>query len=153
MPPSPYLLWVNSKPTKATEEQWIKWYIEEHVPDLVEHGASTRATFYRETYDFPRAAKEKHERQFLAMYQTKFEEPLKSKEYLEIRRTSEILPGKQITGAGEFNARNYALIQDYDPDNVGEGTLSIESVFVHVQLTTSSSSTAIYRHGGNGSER
>lgn len=30
-------------------------------------------------------------------------------------------------GAGEFNARNYKLIQDYDPDNVGEGTCAVES--------------------------
>lgn len=72
MPPSPYLLWVNSKPTKATEEQWVEWYIEEHVHYLVEHGTSTRATFYCETYDFPSSAKEKHERHFLTMYQTKF---------------------------------------------------------------------------------
>lgn len=100
------------------------------MPDLVGHGASTRATFYRETFDLPGSSKEqgKEHRLYLALYQTNFEEPLKSKEYLGIRTTSEILPGKQIMGAGEFNARNYELIQDYDPDSIGEGILGIKTL-------------------------
>jgi len=138
MPPSPYLLWVNSRPITVTDEKWVEWYTDEHVPDLVGHGASTRATFYRETFDFPGSSREHHDRQwlsmdqgkqhrlYLAMYQTNFEEPLKSDEYLGIRTTSEIFPGKQIMGAGEFNARNYKLIQDYDPDSIGEGSFRMK---------------------------
>jgi hypothetical protein len=55
------------------------------------------------------------------MYQSDFKEPLKSKEYLGIRTTSEILPGKIIHGAGEFDARNYKLVDEYDPHNTGQG--------------------------------
>lgn len=124
MTPSPNLLWVNSRPVaKTTEKQWIQWYIDEHLPDLVGHHASTRATFYKETFDWPGApaAVEPHESKFLAMYQSDFKEPLKSKEYLGIRTTSEILPSKLIQEAGHFNARNYSLAQNYDPKNIGEG--------------------------------
>lgn len=122
MAPSPYLLWVNSRATAVDDDLWQKWYIEEHVPDLVNHKASTRASFYKEikggVAGTPAAAA--HPRNFLALYQTNFEEPLKSDEYLGIRRTTEILPNKEFGENGEFNARNYKLIQDYDPENVGE---------------------------------
>jgi hypothetical protein len=134
MPLSPHLLWVNSRPTKATEEQFVKWYTEEHVPDLVNSGASTRASFYRETLDFPGSTREHHERQwlsvdqgkneplnYLAAYQTDFKEALKCKEYLKIPITSEMFPWKLHSESGTFDARNYELIQDYDPDSVGEG--------------------------------
>jgi hypothetical protein len=123
MAPSPHLLWVNSCPTnKTTEAQWKQWYTEEHIPDLVNHHASTRASLYIETHEYPGAPKEaKNEKKFLALYQSDFAEPLKSEEYTGIRTTSEILPGKMIHGAGDFNARNYDLIQDYDPNNIGEG--------------------------------
>jgi hypothetical protein len=136
MPPSPYFLWINSKPTQASEEQFVKWYTEEHVPDLVKHGASTRATFYRETLDFPGSTREHHERQwlsvdqgknehlnYLAAYQTDFEEALQSKQYLEIPTTSDLFPWKLHSESGSFDARNYKLIQDYDPDHVGEGII------------------------------
>lgn len=126
---SPYLLWVNSHSTTATKEQWVKWYTEEHVPDPANHGASTRATFYCESYlDSPSnsakagVVKPKREHPFLALYQTNFEKPLKSEEYLGIRTVSEILLDRKIIGAGEFNARNHDFIQDDDPDQVGEGT-------------------------------
>lgn len=121
---SPYLLWVNSRPTQVDDDLWIKWYIEEHVPDLVGHHASTRASFYQELS--PDQAGEfklggdPHPRKYLAVYQTDFEEPLKHNEYMEIRKTSEMWPKNKENGAnGEFNARNYKLIQDYDPEKIG----------------------------------
>lgn len=87
---------------------------------------SVRAAFYRESFDFALAPKEKHERKYLAMYQTDFEEPLKSNEYLnDVRHTSEKWPADKATSdVGDFNARNYKLIQDYDPDSKGEGNLT-----------------------------
>lgn len=123
MSPSRNLLWVNSRPVEpTTESQWTDWYIKEHLPDLVNHTVSTRACFYKETHDFPGASPDAtHESKFLAMYQSDMAEPLKSKEYLGIRTTSEILPAKEIHAAGDFNARNYELIQDYDPNGLGEG--------------------------------
>jgi hypothetical protein len=124
MAPSPNLLWVNSRPVgKTSDDQWLRWYVDEHLPDLVGHHASTRATFYKETSDWPggSASEAPHESKYLALYQSDFVEPLKSKEYLGIRTTSEILPGNLIHGAGNFNARNYKVIQDYDPKNTGEG--------------------------------
>jgi hypothetical protein len=137
MPPSPYLLWVNSKPTKASEDLFVKWYTTEHVPDLVSSGAATRATFYRETLDFPGSSREHHERQwlsvdqqpqerlhYLAAYQTDFAEALKSKDYLKIPVESDLFPWKLHSESGTFDARNYELIQDYDPDHVGEGKIS-----------------------------
>jgi hypothetical protein len=135
MAPSPHLLWVNSRPTnQTTEAQWSKWYTEEHIPDLVSHHASTRACLYNETYSFPGAPTDvKNENKFLALYQSDFAEPLKSKEYIGIRTTSELLPTKVIHEAGEFNARNYELIQDYDPKNIGEGSKFYYSLFVYLE--------------------
>lgn len=123
---SPRLLWVNSRPIgQTTNALWQDWYTIEHIPDLVNAGASTRASFYKEVA-FPGSADEpKEERKFLALYQTDFAEPLKTKQYLDIRTSSEILPGKQIAGNGEFNARNYSLVQDYDPKGLAKGTLSV----------------------------
>jgi hypothetical protein len=125
--PSPHLLWVNSRPLPpTTNTQWHDWYTIEHIPDLVNYKASTRASFYTEVYDFPGrpANLPKEERKYLALYQTEFEEPLKTKQYLDIRTTSEILPGKDIGTAGEFDARNYGLVQDYDPRGLGKGITS-----------------------------
>jgi hypothetical protein len=150
MAPSPYLLWVNSRPiNKTTEAQWTEWYTEEHIPDLVNHHASTRACLYTETHEFPGARTDgKNEKKFLALYQSDFAEPLKSKEYLDIRTTSEILPGKVIHGAGDFNARNYELIQDYDPNNIGEGLFS--PFCFRIYMLKARSCTTLHLHGGNG---
>jgi hypothetical protein len=125
--PSSHLLWVNSRPlAPTTDSQWHEWYTVEHIPDLVNHGASTRASFYTEVSDFPGLPGDwpKEERKYLALYQTDFEEPLRTDQYLDIRQTSEILPGKKIETAGEFNARNYGLVQDYDPEGLGKGMSS-----------------------------
>ena len=112
MAPSPYLLWVNSRPTAVDDDLWTKWYTVEHVPDLVSHGASTRAGIYKECTILA-AGEEPHPRKFLAVYQTEFEESLKSKEYLGIRKTSELFPHPQRNrDNGEFDDRNYKLIQE-----------------------------------------
>ncbi len=83
---------------------------------------STRAAFYRETHDFALATKVPHPRKFLALYQTDFEEPLKSKNYLDgVRHSSGMWPqSKQTSEVGDFDARNYKLIQEYDPNKTGD---------------------------------
>ncbi|KAF2097769.1 hypothetical protein NA57DRAFT_56952 [Rhizodiscina lignyota] len=122
MAPSPYLLWVNSRPTQVDDDLWVKWYIEEHVPDLVNHHVATRGSFYRELVPEGFAlGGTPHPRKYLALYQTEIEEPLKTQKFIDIRKTSEMFPkDKTIHANGEFNGRNYKLIQDYDPENIGE---------------------------------
>ena len=92
------------------------------VPDLVNSKATVRAAMYQESFDFGLAAKEHPPRRYLVMYQTDFEECLKSKEYInDVRHSSEKWPASKPTSeVGDFNARNYKLIQDYDPDGKGE---------------------------------
>lgn len=77
---------------------------------------------YRESFDFALASKEKPEHKFLVLYQTELEEPLKSSNYLDgVRHSSEKWPEKKETAEiGDFHARNYKLVQDYDPDGKGE---------------------------------
>lgn len=123
--PQQYLLWVNSRPRPESgvdDGLWLKWYTEEHVPDLVNSKTAVRAAMYRETFDFAGASKEQPPRRYLVLYQTDFEECLKSKEYMnDVRHSSELWPATTpTTDVGDFNARNYRLIQDYDPDSRGE---------------------------------
>ncbi|KIW26512.1 hypothetical protein, variant [Cladophialophora immunda] len=123
--PQQYLLWVNSRPlpdSGVDDDLWVKWYIEEHVPDLVNSKATVRAAMFRENFDFSLEPKEKHPRKFLVLYQADFEEPLSSKEYLDdVRHSSDMWPDKKGNReVGDFNGRNYKLIQDYDPDGKGE---------------------------------
>ena len=132
--PSKYLFAVNSKPTGCDDDTWEKWYSEEHIPDLVSHKASTRAAIYRETYDVPSlntASSEKpYPRKYMVIYQTDHEQVLNTKEYKGIRKTSELFKGKRdsavgdrsdvIMDNGEFDARNYELVDVFDPRSVGE---------------------------------
>ena len=80
MAPSQYLLHVNSGPTAVSNGLWKEWYIEEHLPDLLNAKSCNRATFYEEIGS-PLDAHPSHPRKFLALYQSDFEELLKSDEY------------------------------------------------------------------------
>jgi len=131
--PSRYLFTVNSRPTGCDEATWEKWYAEEHIPDLVEHKASTRAAIYRETQDVPSLyeynAEQPYSRRYLAIYQTDSEEILKGNEYKEIRNTSDLFPNsKDIMENGEFDARNYKLVDVFDPRNLGDSMLHSTSL-------------------------
>ena len=121
---SPYLLRVNSRPTKVDEATWEKWYIEEHVPDLQNAKVSVRAAFYRATHDLGGLSTATDipadEKQFLALYQCETPAPLETKEYLEgVPKTSEMLPGKEIGPCAEWDVRNYNLIEARDPKGLG----------------------------------
>ena len=109
MAPSPYLLHVNSRPKEVSNPLWVEWYITEHLPDLVGAKSSDRATFYEET-GFATNPYPDHPRKFLALYQSQFEELLKSEEYLGIRTTSELFTkegskSNKIGDHGDFDAR------------------------------------------------
>jgi hypothetical protein len=58
--------------------------------------------------------------EYLVAYQTDYEEAIKSEDYRKVPITSDLFPWKSCAESGVFNARNYKLIQDYDPDGVGE---------------------------------
>jgi hypothetical protein len=131
MPTSPYLLLVNSRPTSVPDTLWTEWYTTEHLPDLVNSKASTRATFYQEVSAQTTTTNtaDSNPRHFLALYQTDHEEPLKSDGYVqEVRKHSDLFEaasGKpRNQDNGEFDARNYKLIQDFDPKGLGDGMSS-----------------------------
>jgi hypothetical protein len=114
MATSPYLLHVNSRPTVVSNPLWKEWYIKEHLPDLVGAKSCDRATFYEEI-PHPLNENPDHPRKFLALYQTGFEELLKSDEYKGIRKTSELFDkesshSKNIGDNGDFDARSGRLI-------------------------------------------
>lgn len=90
MAPSPFFLHVNSRPTQVSDELWEEWYKTEHLPDLVNGKSAVRATFYKETPN-PLNPNPDHPRKYLALYQTEFEELLKSKEYIDgVRHDSQL---------------------------------------------------------------
>lgn len=88
MPPSQYLLHINSRPTAVSNALWTEWYKDEHLPDLQGTKSSDRATFYEEIGN-PLNPTPDHPRKFLALYQTSFEEVLKSAAFQGFRKTSE----------------------------------------------------------------
>jgi len=69
------------------------------------------------------AAEEKNPRKFLAIYPTKFEEALNSQEFSTgVNKESAMFPRQKETHHnGDFDARNYKTIEDYNPNNRGEG--------------------------------
>jgi hypothetical protein len=125
--PSQHLFTVNSRPTGCDEATWEKWYTEEHIPDLIKIKASKRAALYRETHDVPSLyeynAEKTYPRKYLAIYQTDADELLKSEEYKDAKSTSELFPNsKEIMENGEFDARNYKLVDVFDPKSLGDST-------------------------------
>lgn len=122
MPISPYLLEVTSRPKIVSNQLWQQWYTEEHLPDLVNSKTATRATFYSELSLDPSGALPST-RQHLALYQTDFSEPLNTENYTDLRRTSRLFQKEggteNISENGDFDARNYELIQEFDPFGVG----------------------------------
>lgn len=125
MSPSSYLLHVNSRPVTVSDDLWKEWYTVEHVPDLVNSATSTRAAFYEEI-GHPLGRHPDHPRKWLALYQTDYEECLKTKNYEDgVRHSSELYAKEGAKSDlnrenGEFDARNYSLWQEHDPKGTGE---------------------------------
>lgn len=125
--PEKYLFRVTSEPKAGVcdEATWEKWYTEEHIPDLLNHNTATRAAIYREVFDTPslytRNEKPNHPTKYMAIYQTEHEEFLKSEGFPKTKSTSDIFPNeKAIPENGDLEARNYELIEVFDPKNLGE---------------------------------
>lgn len=131
---SPHLLRVNSRPVKVGDDTWEKWYLEEHIPDLVNGGVATRAALYKSTHDLGglQTATEipANEKRFLALYQTEHAVPLETKEYKSLRTTSEMLPGRDIMPCAEWDVRNYDLIEDRDPKGLGHREQPLPSLLL-----------------------
>ena len=146
MSPSPYLLRVLSKPTQVDESTWQKWYIEEHIPEVVNAGLATRGALLRANNDFalktktpPKSGDSKlhnvqlshfdelpADKTFCAVYQTDLEKPMDSDKLNAVSTTGKLLDGKEHMSCAEWDIRVYKLIQDYDPDNLGDGALKVE---------------------------
>jgi hypothetical protein len=132
--PTQYLCRVTSRPTNCDNKTWEKWYTEEHIPDVLEQKAATRAAFYREVFDVPALYafnKEKNPREYMAIYQTDIKDLSTSEEVKATKPTSDLFPGKkEISENGELDMRNYELIQDFDPNNLGDSKLLTSRIYL-----------------------
>lgn len=143
MAPSPYLLRILTRPTTVDEATWQRWYINEHLPDLIKSGARTRGALLRAHNEFTLQTKttsaggetKLHNAQlshfdelpddktFCAVYQCEDEDPMLSEKLKEVPTSSSTLPGDgSMHPCAEWDLRVYKLIQNYDPDNLGDST-------------------------------
>lgn len=140
MSPSEFLLHVNSRPITVSDELWKQWYVKEHLPDLVNSKTTNRAAFYEEI-GHPLAPNPDHPRKWLALYQTDHEEAMSTKQFEEgVRHSSEMFAEEgsktdQNRENGDFDGRNYQLIQEYDPNGVGESSCRLCNGFRSHLLT------------------
>ena len=123
--PAPHLLHVTSCPTQVSAQVWKEWYRSEHLYDFVKSNAAVRAALYEEI-DLVGSSSLESQSSFLAVYQTDFKECLKTPNYQDVRSRSTLFENNgaksdSIWENGDFNARNYELIQTYDPQSIGEG--------------------------------
>ncbi len=96
---------------------------------MVNSRTAVRASLYREKgLDFQLGVESREKSpnkfNFLVLYQTDFEESLKSKEYLEgrVRQSSELwADNRTAIEVGDFDIRNYALMQNPDDGIREEG--------------------------------
>jgi hypothetical protein len=127
MAPPPHLLWVTSRPTKLSPEDWIEWYKQDHLGALIDTKSVTNGALFQE---IPLDANAKHDKPFLALYQTEFADATRSDEFLNTKQPdSKVLERLNLSQNalehGEFDTRNYELIQDFDPNGVGNGMSSL----------------------------
>ncbi|KAJ9615422.1 hypothetical protein H2200_001497 [Cladophialophora chaetospira] len=124
MASSRYLVHVTSSPTTVPVAVWVKVHTEEHLPDLVNSKTCERADLYREISG---AFSSRHvePKSFLALYHTTFQEPLNTSNYTQgVRPTSDLFKQAGSTdntmrGNGHLDARNYTMVRDYDPSELG----------------------------------
>ena len=119
-----YLLWANSRPTNTSADVWTKFYTQDHLAQFVGTKAAQNGAFYQEVPLDPNA--KPHDMPYLALYQSNFKEPMKTKEFSESKQPeSNVLKEAGLSqnpaASGEFDIRNYECVQDYDPRGVGNG--------------------------------
>ncbi|KAF4625432.1 hypothetical protein G7Y89_g12735 [Cudoniella acicularis] len=108
----PGILYVNSKIARTdliNEESYMKWYSEDHIPEIIETSAINSALRWKDVD--PKANKP-----FLVMYPMKDIAFTQGEEFKKIRVHSDLLPNQgPIYDLADIDVRYYGLIQTYDP--------------------------------------
>lgn len=113
----PGILSVQSKiirPDILDEDTYLRWYDDEHVPDLVQKSGIHSGWRYRDTDpDVDR---------YWIFYSLKDLAFLRSDEFFSTKFTSDTLPGSgSVIDLADFDSRFYSLTQVYDPTGKGPG--------------------------------
>lgn len=85
---------------------------------MVRSGAAVRGAVFRENMDHPLASKEQPPRQYLIIFESNHQDMLRSKEFVGIPGMDVFLPSSK--GGEHVDARNYNLIQNYDPKSLAD---------------------------------
>jgi hypothetical protein len=126
---APYMLWVNSNPTQVSYEAWKQWYTSERIPDNVNSGNFIKAVCYEEI-ELPGFGAPGDSRKFLVLYETIHRNPSTPELMARMPLSSDNLP-KMGTDAnnvylnGDWDGRCYELVQNYNPNNIGDGMLDV----------------------------
>lgn len=124
-------LYVESKisqPDVLDEKSYLKWYDEEHIPEILATGGIKSARRFKNVD--PAADKP-----YLALYPLADLAYLKSEAFRDIKIKSDLLPGTGIVyDLADLDVRYDNLIQVYDPTEKGIGhTKSIVSVQIELK--------------------
>lgn len=114
----PGILSVRSKikrPDILDEDTYLRWYDDEHIPDLVQMSGVRSGWRYRDT--------DPDSDGYWVFYSLKDLALLQSDEFFRTKFTSNSLPGSGVAiDLADFDSRFYRLVQVYDPTGKGPGT-------------------------------
>ena len=115
--PRPYLLEVFSQPSQVSEDIWTKWYLEEHIRDMVYFKASRTGALYRSSSEIIQSGNVptdgSENMKYLALYQTDRKHCLDFSEFKDhVRKKSKLWDERLISfDVGDFVPRESALIE------------------------------------------
>jgi hypothetical protein len=108
----PGLLYVNSKienPDILTESQFLKWYTQDHIPEIIATSGVNSAFRFK-------SPDEKAEKPYLALYPMEDIAFTQGDEFKKISVHSDLLPNRgPIYDLADFDTRYYGLVQTYAP--------------------------------------
>ena len=94
--PSQYALHVFSNPTAVSDNVWEKWYLNEHLPDMVNSKTTTRASWYRQVPG--KSTTKDADQKYVALYQTDEKFCLDTDNFRkDVRIKSESFPDPEAT--------------------------------------------------------